>query len=31
MITRTLTPILLVGYDNKKAIVVIGPRQVGKT
>jgi uncharacterized protein len=31
MITRTLTSNLLEDYDNKKAIVLVGPRQVGKT
>ena len=31
MIERTITSNLLADYDNKKAIVVIGPRQVGKT
>ena len=31
MITRTLTSNLLADYNNKKAIVVVGPRQVGKT
>lgn len=31
MIARTITSNLLADYDNKKAIVVIGPRQVGKT
>lgn len=31
MITRTITQNLVADCDNKKAIVVIGPRQVGKT
>ncbi|WP_374505990.1 ATP-binding protein [Flavobacterium sp.] len=31
MITRTITQNLITDCDNKKAIVVIGPRQVGKT
>jgi predicted AAA+ superfamily ATPase len=31
MITRTITQNLIADCDNKKAIVVIGPRQVGKT
>ena len=31
MITRTITHNLITDCDNKKAIVVIGPRQVGKT
>lgn len=31
MILRTITQNLIVDCDNKKAIVVIGPRQVGKT
>lgn len=31
MITRTITQNVVADCDNKKAIVVIGPRQVGKT
>lgn len=31
MITRTITQNLITDCDNRKAIVVIGPRQVGKT
>jgi len=31
MITRTLTQNIVADYNYKKAIVVIGPRQVGKT
>ena len=31
MITRTITQNLIADCDNKKAIIVIGPRQVGKT
>lgn len=31
MITRTITQNLIADCDHKKAIVVIGPRQVGKT
>lgn len=31
MIPRLLTPTLLEDCDNKKAIVLVGPRQVGKT
>ncbi len=31
MITRTLASILSADCDNKKAIVLVGPRQVGKT
>lgn len=31
MIKRTLTPIVLEDFDRKKAIILVGPRQVGKT
>ena len=31
MIARTITQNLITDCDNKKAVVVIGPRQVGKT